>query len=286
MSDLYVGEDFRLVKHCIKELYRFWGKRKKRISSDLLLDGFIALKEFKKDNVEFNDVVLMRHVCNVLQKKLRNMNNKCVSLSSPLKRYDNNKCLEDVTSDKKDYFEKYDFEFLETTMNNVLNLYNKETQKVLRFYFFEDNNRVATCKKFKISNQQLGKYVRDFREKFASKLIYYGYMDVLAYINEEVDEFVLDKYHKNAYERLKAKKQGITLYNVNDYQIFKLMRNGNISEYASFLKWDENDLNATLSHAQRSKKLFLYQIQALRKQFFPSYSFNDLVSVWGVLWYT
>ena len=72
MNDLYIGEDFRLVKHCIKELYKFWGKQNKEMSTELLLDGFIAVKEFKNTNKELNQNELMRHVCNVLQKKLRN----------------------------------------------------------------------------------------------------------------------------------------------------------------------------------------------------------------------
>ena len=278
MSDLYVGEDFRLVKHCIKELYKFCGKRNKEISTELLLDGFIAVREFKNTNKELNQNELMRHVCNVIQKKLRKTDVKCISMSSPLKRYDNNKCLEDVMCGRKDYFEKYDFEFLQNLMNELMKLYDSNTQKILQFYFFEGNNRVKTYRKFKISNQQLGKYVRDFREKFASKLISCGYMDVLSYLREN-DEFILDENHKNAYERFKAKKQGVTLYNVNDYQIFKLMRNGNINEYASFLNWSEKELTATLTHAKCSKKLFLHHIQSLRKQFFPSYSFLELVAV-------
>lgn len=284
MSDLFVGEDFRLVTHCYKELTRFLGKLAKKYKKDLILSGYTALLELKKTNPgkDFEDVEMYRVVNRAINReyRIKKEEHYFISTSKSFVDYDENSAsFESELIDESTYFDKYDLEFLSSCVNSILDEYGEKQRLILNFYFFECNNRVTTCRKFGISNHMLRELVRGYRDKLSDELILCGYDEVKAYIKEQ-DEFVLDQGHKNAYERFKAKKQGVILYNVNDYLIYKLMRDSDkICEYADFLQCTENDLRTILTHGKSAGKLHLYQIQALRKTYFPAYTLQELVAI-------
>jgi len=132
------------------------------------------------------------------------------------------------------------------------------------------------CRTLKIQKVLLTNLVREFREKFNNLLIQSEYTQRI-YFNNATDEFNIQERTKLNQKKKQAFKNGVLLFQKNDYLIYKLLRKeNNLTNFADVLSITEDTLKDIIFHTKKTTKLKLYQIQQLRKQFFNNYSLTEL----------
>ncbi len=283
----YSSEEMKIVNHCFKQsVKRYYGNLFNKQKKELLLIGYIALLEYKQtfnlESVDVSNTSLTNYICKAFNKEIKKIvktrENKTVSISANVFGDDNQE-LESLLPDSPCYFDSYDYEFLNRCIQETLKEYVPNDQILNNYFFKNEDNLKVFCKNNNISLTKLKELVRDFRKNFSDLLIFCGYENVLTFL-KETDEFERTLNHKNEDARNKAKKQGLTLFNVNDFKIYKLMReNANFQEYANCLNVPIEKIDNIIQHKRNAGKLLLYQVQALRKKFFNNYTLAELVEV-------
>lgn len=276
------NEDVKIVNHCYNQKIKYLGKKYAKHRQELIVCGYIALIEFKKNNPSNTDINQLFKVVNrAISKEIYKIKkeHEITSLSIEISEEDNDKRdFQDVLIDETVYFDNFDFKFLKSALKEQLREYSKDDKKILLFYFSEECTPHICCTSLGITRNKLKELVRGFRDELGKALILQGFNKVKDYLTD-IDEFTESNCHRYRRERNEAKKRGIILYNVNDYKIYKLIReSANTEQFAKCINIPNEKLTQIILH-NSGAKLYLYQIQALRTKFFSNYSLAELVAV-------
>lgn len=277
------NEDIKIVTHCYNQKIKYFGKKYEKYRHELIVCGYIDLMEFKKNKENYIDInQLFKVVNSSLRRELYKIQkeNEVESLSVEISSKDKKqRTFEDMLIDNSVYFDNFDYKFLKSSFKEQLKEYSKDDKRILLFYFFQEEcNPHVCCTNLGISRNKLKELVRGFRDELGKALILQGYEKVKDYLTD-IDEFTESNCHRLRRERNEAKKHGITLYNVNDYKIYKLIRESvNIEKFANSLNISQEKLNKIIHHTEKTK-LYLYQVQALRIKYFANYSLAELVAI-------
>ena len=273
------------INYCTKVLFsRYHVEKYKRHKLDLQMCGYIALMEYLNNTNEeiteatFDNWDIIHLVCNAMCREIEKMRKyfrNCVNLSA--QNPNDSRELEEKT-EYLPYFDSFDYIFLQNCLQTLLYSYSKQERKILTNYFFENDYSSPTmfCRTLKIQKVLLTNLVREFREKFNNLLIQSEYTQRI-YFNNATDEFNIQERTKLNQKKKQAFKNGVLLFQKNDYLIYKLLRKeNNLTNFADVLSITEDTLKDIIFHTKKTTKLKLYQIQQLRKQFFNNYSLTEL----------
>lgn len=162
---------------------------------------------------------------------------------------------------------------------NFLKTYNLKISKIFNLYF----NNVSIkqiAKYFNLTPSVVGHYILKFRVDFKKYLENIYNFKLPITIGLTIKDNIATV--KNRVARYKLKASGGDYYSMypNDYLILKLLRSeSNLTNFANCLIISLEELNSIIYHKKINRKLTLYQIQKLRKNFFPNYTLYDLVEV-------
>lgn len=167
----------------------------------------------------------------------------------------------------------FDYEIVENLLQKELLNYNLEERQIINLYI-NGMTKQDLMKKFHKSFYELGDIIFAFRKSFK---------DVL--LQNEIVEFSFDSENKEfldyqAYqqgERRKELKKG--LVEGRDIKIVQLVKSLPQVSVSELLGLSISDLQDIIGHKKGASKFWLFQIQKLRKTFFPEYSFEELFEV-------
>lgn len=165
-----------------------------------------------------------------------------------------------------------DFKFILESFEKILKEKFFNYRYILLDYFFNDINTKDILKKHSLLKNDFISLIRKFRFCLSDYLNKYGFN--IKYSIEN-DEFVLPVSEKRKILKSEALKDGKTIY-FDDCLIYKLMRENNYN-YADILGISANYLNKIINRKSWVFKLKTYQIQILRKKFFSTYTFEELL---------
>lgn len=242
-------------------------------------DDLLKFYDFdKKENIESIDIFrkLIKYAKYGLQKFSYSIyfDNNIISKREPFSL--NREIIDESEDDLSYFYSKNDNDICIST--EFFSYYNKLLLKygkngfILRDYF-NACSKMDIIKKYNISYDFLKQLVINFRKNFNKLLLKYGYLDKSIDVTDDFEDY---EYYKNFTRRKELKKVGVE---GRDFKIYKLLKNISIEELSIFLDIDINSLNNILNHRYGSTKLWLYQIQKLRKKYFSTYSFEELLEI-------
>ncbi|MBO5394603.1 MAG: hypothetical protein J6A28_01700 [Clostridia bacterium] len=279
------GIEFKVLNNSYNQkIKRFYGDKFDDYKNDILFDVYIDLLEYIKQNNHITKDNLFLELSKIADNKIMQclykikQNDLLMSFDTSIsKNGDRELFLYDVLEDKSNNFDILCESLVLKSFNELINNYDFDNKKILMCYFFKKQKVKDICNIHKIARKDFVLLVRGFRADFLDLLNCNGFFYKNVYYNG--DEFETSNCHRLWLEREKAKKQGKTLYNFQDFKIYQLMReNGNIEDYANCLNITKDELEKYVYHKTIAQsKLFLYQIQALRDKFFKNYTLQELI---------
>lgn len=151
------------------------------------------------------------------------------------------------------------FNYLKTLFNDAISYYSTKDKKIIFDFMFNDMSKTAICKKYKINFVYLKTLIVDVRKLYFDKLV-------------ENDYFSKKHNHYNFYKDFEKMEK------LPDKLICKLLKENKIpiEDIAKVSGVDIEKVPKILMHTNRKLSFFLYQIQKLRKVYFPNYSLKEL----------
>lgn len=193
------------------------------------------------------------------------------SIDKPLKDEKRSKTFGETIVSENTY--NLDYNLIVELLQKELSKYNLKEREVLSAYF-EGITKQDIMKKFRLSFEELGVLVCNFRSKFNNVL----------FENEVFDSpLLLDNREFSSYqeyqdgERRKELAKGLVLG--RDIKLIKLVKTLPMNELSEFLGVSLDNLTDIIEHRKGSSKFWLYQVQQIRKKYFPTYSFEELFEV-------
>lgn len=151
------------------------------------------------------------------------------------------------------------YNLLKSAFNEILFYYSLEDKKIIFDYMFNKLSKTAIYSKYKINLNYLRQLVVDVRKLYFDKLVEYGY-------------FSNSKKMYNFYKDFEKTEK------LPDVLICKLLKQNKIpiEDIARVSGVDIEKVPKILMHTNRKLSFYLFQIQKLRKKYFPEYSLKEL----------
>lgn len=272
----------RAIKHIVKRYYKNLEEAQKERLIDYcylyILENIQKRKDFDlySKDAKFNFYILKNLTTSACEKFFKNSD---VFYFSELTEPDKGEPVENNLKliDTYSACDKIKADELYQILEEFLNLQNITTQKFIKLYLL-----CYSCDEIKIllklSKTKQCYILNSFRESFANYLYKTNYL-VKPLRFEEFKFFItLEKYKKG---HLRQKLQDkMDLYE-SDFKIYKLLRNEeDITPQALSIGKTKEYLNDLIFHKLHSRnKLYLFEIQTLRKKFYPNFLLFELLEV-------
>lgn len=277
-------EDFKLVKTVVNYAFSSKYSNYKHIAKDLFQEAYLYIfkkfdefKEMDEKKRFYNYFIFSLYAFNSYLSKYKK---GCFIDFGDKHEESTNSNIMQVTVATCETPEDYlSYKELYNIFLNFLKSYDKLIAKIFYLQFIGYSFRIIATN-FNISVQLVKKYIIKFREDFRDHLNNLGLYSILKDVSSDLkspNNVVICK------RRYVLKKLGIdidySLYS-NDYFILKLLRNvEDLTPYAECLSLSIDELKVYLYHTRKGLNFTLYNIQKLRKNFFPNYSLYDLTAV-------
>lgn len=247
----------QVLNFTFRRFYKTWFDK----YDDIAPLGYLALIEHKKDYEDISDEKqkFWRAVayCSAgMQKYLDSYSVgyfETISLTELTERHTDTYSFCNNIEDLENY------NFLKSLFNDVISYYSLTDKKIIFDYMFNGLSKTTIYKKYKINLLYLKTLIIDVRKLYFDKLV-------------ENDYF--SKKHKH-YSFCKDFEK---IEKLPDKLICKLLKDNKIpiEDIAKVSGVDIDKIPKILMHTNRKLSFFLYQIQKLRKVYFPSYSLKEL----------
>lgn len=195
----------------------------------------------------------------------------CCSLDKPIIDEKKSKTFGETIPFYSSYY--FDYENLKNLLQKELLNYNCYEKEIIKL-FIEGMTKQDLMKKFKISFEELGSLILSFRKKFKDVLLKNNIFNFS--FDSENKDFLSYQVYQNG-ERIKELREGLIFG--RDIKLIKLVKNTPINELSSFLGLSINNLQDIIEHRKGASKFWLYQVQKIRKKYFPDLSFEELLEV-------
>ena len=260
MKSVYInlyGFDGKVINYTFKKYFSKW----RSMYEDIAPLGYIALIEHKQDYelVEDEKQRFMKAVSYCATAMQKFFDSYCVgrfeivSLNDLIERH-----VEDITfCNNIEDFENYSF--LKTLFNETLQHYSLEDKKIIFDYMFNGLSKTDIYKKYKINTKYLKELVFNVRKSYFDLLVENGY-------------FAKHKTYFNLLSDFaKFEKQ-------KDILICSLLKEKHIpiEDISNITGVPVEKVPKILMHTKNNMSFFLYQIQKLRKCYFPEYTLQEL----------
>lgn len=167
----------------------------------------------------------------------------------------------------------FDYEIIESLLQNEFLNYTLQERKIISSYI-DGITKQDLMKTFNISFEDLGNLIFTFRNKFKDILLQ---NDIFEFsFDNENKEFLSYQAYQDG-ERRKELRNGLVVG--RDIKLIQLVKTLPIDILSEFLGLSINELKDIIEHKKGSSKFWLYQVQQLRKKFFPQYTFEELLEV-------
>lgn len=203
---------------------------------------------------------------------IRNKNNEEICcLDSPLKDEENSKNFGEslLFVDEPNF----DYEIIVDLLKKELLNYSLKEREIILAYI-NGMTKQDVMKKFRISFEDLGRLIFLFRGRFKNILLKNDIVE-FSFDSQNI-EFSSYSLYQNT-ERRKELKNSLVFG--RDIRILQLVKDLSINELSSLLGLSIDSLKDIIEHRKGSAKFWLYQVQKIRKKFFPKYSLEELLEV-------
>ena len=287
-KDLKNNLPYWIVCACVRCCSSKFFKISKQNFDDAFMSAYIGILEGLKldkslNNVDFNQKQLDKDIYIKLLKmgrkglreyyfeKNRSFAQICSFDKPVLENEKKSKTLGEMIPFEDTY--NFDYEIVENLLQNEFLNYTLQERKIISSYI-DGITKQDLMKTFNISFEDLGNLIFTFRNKFK---------DIL--LKNDIIEFSFDKDNKEflsyqAYqdgERRKELRNGLVVG--RDIKLIQLVKTLSIDSLSEFLGLSISDLQDIIEHKKGSSKFWLFQVQQLRKKFFPQYTFEELLEV-------
>lgn len=163
----------------------------------------------------------------------------------------------------------------------IINNYTKSEQEIIFAYIQSDKKIKNLSQRLKLKEKKIKELITNFLNSLNKYLLEIGQIKeqikIQVGINYACRKYINKNKDRLADKKRRLKKKGIFIYN-DDKLIYKLCREyPNKQELIKALAIDENFFEKVITRSIGCAKLFLYQIQKLRKLFFQKYNLNTLL---------
>ena len=267
-------EEIKACRAAIRIQAHYGQKIYPREYYDYLIQCYTRILEAKKkQDLNFEDMKrLAISELNKIYRTNKNYYKKFTDL--PDEEYEEGSKQRNVLQDET-LENKFKYETLKECFIKFLNNYNDKQFIIDKL--FNKIHVSKLSKKYNISNGEQTDIVYKFRQKFLNYLVKVGYF-------ESKNNLKIEKYSReNILCKLcHQKKRNLLNYNQcpNDLKIYELIRDNivNLEQYANDVFLTKEKLKVILNHNTASSKLYLYQINILRKKYFNNYTLEELAS--------
>lgn len=270
--------DIAFIK-ALKYMRSFYHFKPKDIE-DCKIDCYIKyLEECKNKKLTIDDIFKFSKY--QINKYINNKNkfNKIESIPDDKFKDDNNKISSAILKDDSSNLEDIiNYDCLKNLLIIFLKQYDKKDRLLIIDYIFYGKRTTFLYSKYKVNGVYVSNLIFNFRQDFYKYLKKIKYFDenVKFTINKRTQRTINDSFSKN---KNKQEKLGCFDYSLctNDYNVYKLIRQ-DITYYANLLNIDVAYLTKVVHH-KGMNKLYLYQINYLRRKCFNNYTFEELISL-------
>ena len=272
----YIDDDLKACCYAIKGILKFKkSKTDKDFLNECFLSAYIKILENKK-NQDLSFEKKVKIVQNEVQKAIYKRNQK-----EDEKSFD-----EEYSEEEQNNFnilksncleEEINYNTLKDLFINFYKNYNLPQKKFIIEKIFNNTSFKELAKKYKITINKLTEFLYNFRVDFLNYLVDNGYF-------ESKNNFNIQRFTRCFYGNiicLEKKKQG-DLFDFSrcpkDFKIYKLIRENikNINKYAKSINIPPTKLDKIIKHKSGNRKLYLYEINILRKKYFNEYTLEEL----------
>ena len=258
--------EFKVINYIFKRFYKTWFDK----YEDIAPLGYIALLEHKKDYENIKDerqkFFKACSYCSAGMQKFFDSYSvgyfETISLTELTERHT------DASSLYNNIEELENYNLLKSLFNEVLAYYSLEDKKIIFDYMFNSLSKTAIYTKYKINRNYLKQLVVDVRKLYFDKLVENDYFSK----SKKIYNFNKD------FEKVEK---------LPDVLICKLLKQNKIpiEDIARVSGVEVDKVLKILMHTNRKLKFFLFQIQKLRKAYFPEYSLKELAEwqIWEKL---
>ncbi len=178
------------------------------------------------------------------------------------------KMLKNYTQDNLAY------ENLKELLITFLGGYDFESRKII-ILNIRLKNMTETARDLKMSLPKVTKIINSFRQEFANFLLECGFLENLDVLIDLKSQKIIE-----ACKRCNLRKRGLLSFEsyLNDFKIYKLLRQErDLKKFAECIDKPVDYLDKIINHKVKKLNLTYYEIQKLRQNFYPNFSFLDLV---------
>ena len=272
------------VRCCNSKFY----KVKSQNFDDAFMSAYIGILEGLQNNIELKNVdfdnknldkniyiQLLKYARQGFRKyyfvKYENSIQKC-SFDKPILENEKKSKTFGETISFEDVY-NFDYEIIENLLQKELLNYSLQEKEIISLYI-DGMTKQDLMKKFKISFESLGNLIFAFRNNFKYILLQNDILD-FSFDNENKEFSSYQEYQDG--ERRKELKNGLVVG--RDIKIIELVKTLPIDDLSAFLGLTNTVVQDIMEHKKGSSKFWLYQVQQLRKKYFPQYSFEELLEV-------
>ena len=281
---------FERCRQATAFIYKKFFRNYNKWRNDLINTGIAYIYQNEDKLLKFKDIntfEFFKEICRIAHAGIR----QYIYSEKKQSFIDFSDCLntqKDLNSNNKmseDFFcfmENRDFKVEDNLNFEILINYLKEfleTIEIKKQMFIKDficgYSIYEISKKYKMACRWVSETIFDFQNAFGEFLLDVGYFE-----NRNVIDFSkkIKARRVRTFEKQEALKNGKFVLYDNDMMIYEILRGEkDLARFADVLKISEEKLKKIIFHSQPNIKLFLFDVQKLRKQFFKNYSFEFLV---------
>ena len=268
----FKSEELEACRSAIRIQTRYYLKIDRKDYYDCLIQCYIRVLEAKKQqNLNFDDMI---DIATKEMKKFHRIKNNYKKFSDlPGEEYEEDGQPRDILQDESlENILKY--KTLKECFIKFIKNYNNKQFFIDKFF-----NKISIkelAKKYHISNIEQSSIIYKFRQEFLNYLVKVGYF-------ESSNNFKIERLtREGVLSKIKYQKRKYFIYDhcPNDLKIYKLVRENilNLDQYAKDVFLTKENFKIILYHTRSSDKLYLYQVNILRKKYFNNYTLEELVS--------
>lgn len=263
--------------------YRYFSKYKSA-RDDFIYSGYIEILENKDKLVGLVDLDYYRVCFNIACKGMnkfvithRYKNSQTINIST---EFDDKDVGFDKFTDFHSADEHLNYQCLVDYIKKFCSIYDSDKVKIFKM-FFNGSNLDEIKKQLKFSYANIKDSIISFRQDLFDYLLFNGLISnfKVEFDNIPLSYNTLASAQYDFIKKLKKSGQFDYKFYKHDYFIYKLIRkDSDFNKFASVLDIDNTRLEKIVNHKINCAKLKLYQVQQLRRSYFPNYSLSDLVN--------
>lgn len=258
-------KELNLIKTAIATIYKKYYKNYKKYKEELFAEAYVdALEKQNKLKDLDRDTRLYKYMniaSNSMGKQIYKIkrDSKNISINTKTKK-SKDITLEMTLESPKPIDAGNDLTQLLNYFKSVLNEEKKEKKKIIIEYIIIQKTIEQIKKKYKVNEEEIKNTIEEFRQKYFNKLVEIEYL----YPEEEAIYLCNKDFKKEEKKTTKInrllKEKGIQ-----------------VKEIAKVLKITEEEAEKKLNEENKNK-FYLYDIQILRKEYFPNETLEVLAS--------